>query len=61
MAKDDYFVIVYQMPAYLDQRLKHGEPMDGSIAAKRAAQSMHLARNEIAAEIQRVRKTVRDI
>ena len=28
MAKDDYFVIVYQILAYLYQRLKSGEPVD---------------------------------
>lgn len=29
MAKDDYFVIVYQILSYLYQRLKKGEPVDG--------------------------------
>lgn len=28
MAKDDYFVIVYQILSYLYQRLKKGEPVD---------------------------------
>ena len=28
MAKDDYFVIVYQILAYLYQRLKKGEPVE---------------------------------
>ena len=28
MAKDDYFVIVYQILSYLYQRLKNGEPVD---------------------------------
>ena len=34
MAKDDYFVIVYQIPAYLYQRLKRGEPADGSMISE---------------------------
>ena len=28
MAKDDYFVIVYQILAYLYRKLKDGEPVD---------------------------------
>lgn len=31
MAKDDYHVIVYQILAYLYQRLKKGEPVDESM------------------------------
>ena len=31
MAKDDYFVIVYQILAYLYAKLKAGEPVDGKM------------------------------
>lgn len=33
MAKDDYFVIVYQILAYLYQRLKKGEDIDEKMVA----------------------------
>ena len=33
MAKDDYFVIVYQILSYLYQCLKNGEEIDGKILA----------------------------
>lgn len=31
MAKDDYYVIVYKILAYLYRQLKHGEPVEGEM------------------------------
>ena len=33
MAKDDYFVIVYKILAYLYMQLKSGQPVDGAMLA----------------------------